>query len=629
MRANNFTEDLPSILGNLSSGCARNSLQELDLKDNHIIGNFPELSVFSSLKRLFLDENVLSGEIPQDIILPPQLESLSIQHNTLEGGIPKSFGNACALYSLDMSFNSLSEDFSVIVHHLSGCARNSLQELTLGENKINGTLPDLSIFLALKNLDLTDNQLSGKIPKDSKLPSNLEYLSIRSNTLEGGIPKLFGNGCSLLSFDMSNNNFSDELPMIIYHLSGCARYSLEVLDLNMNQINGTLPDFSTFTSLKILDLSENKLNGEIPQDIQFPPQLESMYINSNSLKGVFTDYHFSNMSKLWRLDLSDNSLALTFTQNWVPPFQLFSIYLRSCKLGPTFPKWLLTQNGFDHIDISNASISDIVPKRFWAKLPQEVIAMDISHNNLRGIIPNFLRKDFFYKMSLGSNQFEGSIPPFLLNSGSLDLSNNKFSGSLSLLCRNSTIQTLIHLDFSYNQLSGHIPNCWRQLNSLQYLDLSHNNFVGKIPTSMGSLLYLQALLLRNNNLVEGIPFSLINCRKLIMLDMSENKLSGSIPDWIGTKTDLQILNLGRNQFFGSLPLKICCLRNIQLLDLSLNNLSGQIPQMHKKPYFNGSNNIFNRLWKSSLFYDWSYFTWNVIPIECIFDVERFETEVYE
>ncbi|WVZ13981.1 hypothetical protein V8G54_011547, partial [Vigna mungo] len=134
--------------------------------------------------------------------------------------------------------------------------------------------------------------------------------------------------------------------MIISHLSGCARYSLQELYLDGNQINGTLPDFSTFTSLKILLLSENKLNGEIPMDIQFPHKLEELYIYSNSLKGVLTDYHFSNMSKLECLDLSHNSLGLTFTQNWVPPFQLLSLHLRSCQLGPTFPMWLRTQNKF-------------------------------------------------------------------------------------------------------------------------------------------------------------------------------------------------------------------------------------------------------------------------------------------
>ncbi|XP_027924073.1 receptor-like protein EIX1 [Vigna unguiculata] len=583
MAANNLTEDLSSILSNLSGGCVRHSLQEFDLSQNQITGNLLMLSGFSSLKELFLNQNNLSGEIPQDIMLPPNLESLSIMGNSFEGGIPKSFGNACALCSLDISYNSLSKEFSMIINNLSGCARNSLQELSLRGNKINGTLPDLSIFLTLKGLDLSENQLNGKVSEGSKLPSSLEYLSTQSNKFEGGIPKSFGNACALRSLDMSNNSLSEEFPKIIHHLSGCARYSLEELNLNMNQINGTLPDFSIFTSLKRLYVGENMLNGWIPRNIQFPPQLEILDIHSNYLEGVLTDYHFANVSKLQELYLFDNSLALVFTQNWVPPFQLFFINLRSCKLGPTFPKWLKTQNKFYYIDISNASISDVVPEWFWANLQlQEMISVDISYNNLRGIIPNFPPKYLLHYVSLGSNQFDGPIPQFLRNSGVLDLSKNKFSSSSLFLCLNGTIETLYQLDLSNNRLSGQIPDCWSHFKSLTYLDLSYNNFSGKIPTSMGSLFDLQALLLRNNNLTSGIPLSLRSCTKLVMLDMAENKLSGIFPAWIGSSLKkLQFLSLRSNNLYGTLPIQICYLRNIQLLDLSINYLFGKIPKCIK------------------------------------------------
>eukprot|EP00256_Glycine_max_P067314 XP_025981909.1 receptor-like protein EIX1 [Glycine max] len=399
---NNFSEDLPSILHNLSSGCVRHSLQDLDLSYNQITGSLPDLSVFSSLKTLVLKQNQLSGKIPEGIRLPFHLESLSIQSNSLEGGIPKSFGNSCALRSLDWPPPPPRDQFS-------------LQELNIGGNQINGTLSDLSIFSALKTLDLSENQLNGKIPESTKLPYLLESLSIGSNSLEGGIPKSFGDACALRSLDMSNNSLSEEFSMIIHHLSGCARYSLEQLSLSMNQINGTLPDLSIFSSLKKLYLYGNKLNGEIPKDIKFPPQLEQLDLQSNSLKGVLTDYHFANMSKLYFLELSDNSLlALAFSQNWVPPFQLRSIGLRSCKLGPVFPKWLETQNQFQGIDISNAGIADMVPKWFWANLAfREFISMNISYNNLHGIIPNFPTKNIQYSLILGPNQFDGPVPPFL------------------------------------------------------------------------------------------------------------------------------------------------------------------------------------------------------------------------
>nr|XP_007152138.1 hypothetical protein PHAVU_004G105500g [Phaseolus vulgaris]ESW24132.1 hypothetical protein PHAVU_004G105500g [Phaseolus vulgaris] len=323
------------------------------------------------------------------------------------------------------------------------------------------------------------------------------------------------------------------------------------------------------------------------------------------------------MSNLKKLHLSNNSLALIFTKNWVPPFQLPTIELRSCKLGPTFPKWLQTQNKFSNIDISNAAISDTVPEWFWAKLPrQKVMKMNISYNNLRGILPKFPPTYIPTSMSFGSNQFEGSIPLFLRNSGRLDLSKNKLS---------------------------------KKLNSLVYLDLSHNNFSGKIPTSMGSLLHLQVLFFRNNSLVEGIPFSMRNCRKLVMicclrniqlLDLSVNNLSGKIPKsiknptsmaqttssiyhgdhwyffknsiyasnmsydlnalltWKGSEQILISLNLSRNNLTEEIPSNIGNLAFLDSLDLSRNQFVDSIPlsvtQIHRLGVLDLSHNHLTR-----------------------------------
>ncbi|KAK7315172.1 hypothetical protein VNO77_33706 [Canavalia gladiata] len=626
MYGNNLTEDLPSILHNLSGGCVRYSLQELDLSNNQIIGSLPDISVFSSLKTLDLSGNRLSGKMSESIRLPSQLKLLSVRSNSLEGGVPKSFGSSCSLTSLDLSYNSLNEELTVIFNHLSGCSRYSLQELYLDGNKINGTLSNFSMFSKLESLSLSSNQLS----EISGTLSNLRYLDLSNNNLCGELPMIIhhlsggyvrdslqeldlsmnkisgtlsnfsmfskleslslssnqlseisGTLSNLRYLDLSNNSLCGELPMIIHHLSGgYVRDSLKELDLSMNKISGTLPNLlPVFPSLKILQLSINKLNGTITKELRFPTELQELDLSSNFLKGAITDSHFVNMSELSSLHLSDNLLTLAFPQNWIPPFQLSNIELRSCKLGPTFPIWLKNQNNFQDLDISNTGISDIVPMWFWTKLAsQEWISVNISYNNLYGVIPNFPLKNLYYSLILESNQFEGPIPLFLRGALFLYLSKNKFSNSLPFLCANGTVgETLYQLDLSDNQLSGQIPNCWSHFKSLTYLDLSHNTFSGKIPTSMGSLLDLQALLLRNNSLTKGIPFSLRNCTKLVMLDMAENRLSGPIPAWIGSKLQkLEVLSLGRNHFFGSLPSQICYLKTIQVLDLSQNNLSGKI-----------------------------------------------------
>jgi len=151
----------------------------------------------------------------------------------------------------------------------------------------------------LKILDLSDNKLSGKIPEGNSIPFQLEYYSIASNSLEGRIPKSFWmNASKLKSLDLSNNSFSGELQVLIHHLSRCARYPLQQLDLSTNQINGTLADLSIFSFLEIFDISENSLNRKIFEDIRFPIKLRILRMDSNSISGMISDFHFSEMSML-------------------------------------------------------------------------------------------------------------------------------------------------------------------------------------------------------------------------------------------------------------------------------------------------------------------------------------------
>ncbi|KAK2431218.1 receptor protein EIX2 [Trifolium repens] len=417
--------------------------------------------------------------------------------------------------------------------------------------------------------------LSGKVLDGVRfLPSKLESLMFRSNSLEGGIPKSFGNLCSLRSLDMSSNKLSEDLSVIIQKLSvGCAKYSLQELDFSRNQIIGTVPDMSGFASLENLFLSENQLHGKLLKKFT-PNRLDTLYLDSNNLEGVITHSHFGNISMLKNLNLSSNSLVVIFGENWVPHFQLKTIYLRSCTLGPNFPKWLESHKQLQEVDISNSGISDVVPVWFWTQTTN-LWFMNISYNNLTGTIPNLpirFRKNC--NINLDSNRFEGSIPPFFRSAYLLRLSKNKFSETHLFLCTNTTIVRLLILDLSKNQLSRQLSDCWDHLKTLKFLDLSDNSLSGEVPSSMGSLHTLKVLILRNNSLTGILPISLQNCTKLIMLDLGDNKFSGPIPYWLGQQ--LQMLSLQNNRFYGSLPQSLCYLTNIQLLDLSENNLSGRI-----------------------------------------------------
>ncbi|KAH7841823.1 hypothetical protein Vadar_034716 [Vaccinium darrowii] len=483
------------------------------------------VNLSGSLVDVNLQGNLLNGSIPDAFGKMISLVHLNLASNEFAGGIPMSFNNLSSLQSLDMSGNNLTEQLDEFLDKLSG-SEKSLRILNLGENQLGGALPDFTRFSSLEELDLTNNQLTGPFP----------------------------------------TSFQQVLP------------NLSTLSLSGNRISGMLPNFTVFPSLVTLDLWNNSLNGTIDKSVGQLSRLDYLGIAFNSMKGVVSEAHFSNLSSLKHLDFSFNSLIFNINSNWIPPFQLDTIRLVSCKLGPDFPKWLRNQNNYSQLDISGAGISDVVPNWFW-DLPPNLYYLNLSYNQMNGLVPDFsLQYSGYPGIDLSSNRFEGQIPRLPSNVTSLNLSKNNFSGSISLICAITDSQ-LNYLDLSSNQLSGRIPDCWEPFQVLGIINLANNTLSGKLPSSLGSLSQLRALQLRDNNLSGELPESLKNCSGLIILDLGGNRFTGNIQPWIGTHfAELIILSLRSNKFYGNVPLGICQLNHIHILDFSQNDLSGNLPR---------------------------------------------------
>ncbi|KAI3967174.1 hypothetical protein MKX01_042759 [Papaver californicum] len=564
LSSNTFSEtSFPSFLGSL------HNLRYLNLSRSFdSVKNIQWLSNLSSLQYLdmsYIDLENASSNWFHTVNMIPSLLELHLRY--------------CNLYS---NFPSISYSYLT-----------SLKVLDLSYAGFNSTLPEWIYNLtSLEKLDTHYSSFRGTISEAIGNLVNLTYLDISSNDFEGEMPETLGNLCNLRSLDLSSNYFKGEIYFLA-NLSSCIGSILTSISLDGNQFSGPLPDqlgsfknleylsfMSELSSLKVLNGFLNKLIGSVPESFGLFSKLRILRLAFNALEGVISEAHFANLTSLEELQV--HSLVFKLKPDWIPPFQLQVANLQACQLGPQFPKWLQTQKDISHIDISNAGISEtVVPAWFW-NVTTQFSFLNLSHNQIHGQVPDFLfpDNDSGGLVYLNSNHFVGKLPRISPYVGELDLSDNSFDGSISVLLCNplSKMNTRI-LDLSGNQLSGEIPDCWSDWWSLESVSLARNYLKGeKIPASIGYLNTLRSLHLQNNSLSGELPSALLRCRELRVIDFSENGFTGNIPRWIGEYLFLRILRLRYNKFYGVIPRQLCHLSSVQFLDFAHNNLSGRIPR---------------------------------------------------
>ncbi|PON58252.1 LRR domain containing protein [Parasponia andersonii] len=386
----------------------------LDLMERSLAGMINvslllELQYLSYLKLSYNDFH--GGRIPNDIGRFNQLKELGLAQAGFVGPIPHQLGNLSDLQTLGLSRNNLTVDNLDWLSGLSSLSSLLLSDVTLSK-VVNwplsiSKLPSLSELSSLVEINLSRNQLKGPIPDVFsnmicrltdfliRLHDSLKNLSCAENTLEylylsnnrslGPFPDLT-EYLTLRILKVDNNtglSLGGPLPKNLGQHN-----KLDSLSLVDNKLSGPLSDFTELSSLTSLFLKNNQLNLAIPKSMGKLSSLRMLDLSNNSLHGVVTEAHFSNLSRLWFLDISHNSfLSFNFNSDWIPPFQLDTLHMTSCDVG-SFPIWLRTQRKLSTLDMANANISDAIPDWFWNNLSSPWYNLNLSFNQIHGKLPN-------------------------------------------------------------------------------------------------------------------------------------------------------------------------------------------------------------------------------------------------
>jgi len=295
------------LTGEISSSiCKLRFLRVLDLSTNSFSGSTPLcLGNFSSmLSVLHLGMNNIQGTIPSTFSKDNSLEYLNLNGNEIEGKISSSIINCTMLQVLDLGNNKIEDTFPYFLETLP-----QLQILVLKSNKLQGFVKGPTAnnsFSKLRILDISDNNFRGPLPTGyfnsleammasdqnmiymgatnytgyvysiemtwkgveiefTKIRSTIRVLDLSNNNFTGEIPKVIGMLKALQQLNLSHNSLTGHIQSSLENLT-----NLESLDLSSNLLTGRIPtQLGGLTFLAILNLSHNQLEGPIPSGEQF------------------------------------------------------------------------------------------------------------------------------------------------------------------------------------------------------------------------------------------------------------------------------------------------------------------------------------------------------------------------
>ncbi|XVF78982.1 hypothetical protein PTKIN_Ptkin14bG0182200 [Pterospermum kingtungense] len=425
--------------------------------------------------------------------------------------------------SLNLSYMGLT---GTLQPHLGDLS--NLKYLYLDQNQLSCNLPS-EIFdhlPKLQELDLSSNNISGRIPNALFKCKELTLLYLNNNSLEGNVPIEIGNLTMLNWLYLQENNLKGSIPSSMFNLS-----LLQQLGLGSNIISGDLSShmFDLLSQLWFIDLGENQFSGIIPTSLFKCKELVTLALHYNQLEGTIP-LEVGNLTSLELFYINKNNLTGLMPQSLVNCKDIEVLDFGFNKFNDTFPTWLE--------NLKNLQILLLRSNRFYGHIANPKMAssfshlriIDLSDNDFSGCLPMKFFENLQSIINGVEKKREAEYMSYEVSNMVTYYEEALFVTIKRLKTKLTKISTsLTVVDFSSNRFNGKIPVILGELGSLKVLNLSHNSLTGPIPSSFSNLSELESLDLSSNKLEGRIPPQLVNLYFLEVLDLSWNNLVGLIP----------------------------------------------------------------------------------------------------
>ncbi|XP_071738707.1 leucine-rich repeat extensin-like protein 6 [Rutidosis leptorrhynchoides] len=234
---------------------------------------------------------------------------------------------------------------------------------------------DDKYITTVAGIDLNHGNISGSLPEDLGLLTDLALFHINSNKFCGTVPKSFDKLGLLYELDISNNHFSGSFPLVVLSLP-----SLKFLDIRFNQFKGDVPSKLYDLKLDAIFINNNLFDSSIPKNIGNSPV--SVLVFANNIKGCLP-----------------SSIK---------------------KMGDTL----------NEIILSNTSLSGCLTPDIGSL--KKLTVFDVSYNSLVGMLPESIGEmKSLEQLNVAHNKFSGEIPSSICSLPKLEnftYSDNYFCG---------------------------------------------------------------------------------------------------------------------------------------------------------------------------------------------------------